>query len=96
MRQSEQNFGKKYAFILLAVCMSLSGRINNEDIHKANAVSKYGVQVVLTNEAMYPPRPQTKHDVTLCTAPEELLILKLWQHYGLNRLSGDSVYRIAV
>lgn len=89
MRQSEQNFGKKYAFILLAVCMSLSGRINNEDINKPNAVSKYGVQVVLTNEAMYPRPPQTKHDVALCTAPIEHLILKLWQHYGLNSLSAD-------
>lgn len=59
MRHSEQNVGKQYAFILLAVSMSLSSRINNENVKEANAVSKYGVQVVLTNEAMHPRRRQS-------------------------------------
>lgn len=87
MRQSEQNVEKMYAFIL---SISLSSRINNESIMKANAVSKYGVQVVLTNEAMYPRRPQTKHDVALCTAPMELRTIKMWQHYGPDNLSAES------
>lgn len=82
-----------YAFIL---SISLSSRINNESIKKANAVSKYGVQVVLTNEAMYPRRPQTKHDVALCTAPMELRTIKMWQHYGPDNLSAESTNRNAV